>query len=125
MNSGKKQKGTLANLPKDIFRKTTVKVSMEDTTSHTQKLSLVRESSISHDTDFRALLPGPDLWLCHLLAMKSWAVFLNYLCFSFPICKMEIMTPWLSPLYRFVEGSKEFPDAKVFWILIEPSGEFY
>lgn len=87
----KKQKGTLANLPKDIFRKTTVKVCMEDTTSHAEKLSLVRESSISHDTDFGALLPGPDLWLCHLLAMKSWVVFLNYLCFSFPICKMEIM----------------------------------
>lgn len=47
-------------------------------------------------------------------------VTLNHHCnqsLRFPTCKMGIMTPWLSPLYRIVEGSKEFPDVKMLWVL--------
>lgn len=63
---------------------------MGDSTGHEKKLSLVGQSSIRHDTDFGALVPGQDFWLCHILAMKPWSVSLNYLCFGFLICKMEI-----------------------------------
>lgn len=51
----------------------------------------------------RARLPGLKVWLCHSLAMKSWASYWIFLCLRFHACKMGMI---IDPVYHTVVGVK-------------------